>query len=113
MTFPNMPERKVRSLLLRPRGRMARMNLRHAAALMLVGWTLFIPEVGKTIPKECSSCAVTTEARAMVGPEFQTETECEKAGHEWVRDFYTKAERNGERVAFPPATPECTRNKPN
>ncbi len=83
------------------------MKLRHAAALSLVSWSLVIPEAGKTVPKDCANCAVTLEARAIGASGFKTKAECEKAGADYVRNFYANAEKNGQRVAVPPGKPEC------
>jgi hypothetical protein len=88
------------------------MKLRHAIALALVGWYLTIPEVGKTTPKDCPECAVQLNATAFFSrKEYRTKEECEKAGQDWIREFYADARKNGERVAFPPSNPECVEAK--
>jgi hypothetical protein len=85
---------------------------RHAAALALLGRTLLIPEVGKTIPKGCLDCFVSLEAQARIGPEFKTKGQCEKAGNDWVRDFYVTAQKNDAQVVFPPKKPQCIEHMP-
>ena len=85
------------------------LNVRHAAALALVVWSLWIPEVGSTVPQDCPDCAVTLEARAEFARPFKTKAECEKAGQDWLRDFYADARKNKERVVFPPESPVCTK----
>ncbi len=89
-------------------------KLRNTTALLLLGWYLAISEIGKTVPKDCPDCAVQLNATASFSrQEFKTKAECEKAGEDWIREFYTDAKKNGERVAFPPAKPECFEAKAN
>ncbi|MGB8682932.1 MAG: hypothetical protein WCD12_08620 [Candidatus Binatus sp.] len=39
------------------------MKPRYVATLALVGWSLWIPSIGKTIPKDCPSCAASVIAQ--------------------------------------------------
>ena len=82
------------------------MNPRHAAAFALVGWTLWFPEVGVNRPKD-GDCNIGFGAVAGRGGDFRTETQCEKAGEDFVSDFYAMAKKNGEKVCVPPAKPQC------
>jgi hypothetical protein len=87
------------------------MELRHAAALALVGWTLVIRGFGKTAPKGCDTCAVTLEGQLSVTSGFKTQAECLKAGHDFVADFYAKVRQTGDVVVIPPGKPECREDK--
>jgi hypothetical protein len=80
------------------------MNLRHVAVLALIGWYLSISPIGKTAPKDIPDLALTFGMfSAQV---FETKEECEKAGQDFVRQFYANARKNGEQVALPP-NPQC------
>jgi len=58
----------------------SRMKSRHAAALALVGWTLFVPEIGKTLPKECLGCEYDLSAQPWLGPTFTTKASARRQG---------------------------------
>jgi hypothetical protein len=88
------------------------MKLRHAAAVTLMGWSLYISSIGKTCPKG-PNCAYSLELAAVGVTGFKTKEECEKAGAEWLRNRYATAEKNGGRVAVAPAKPQCTEDKSN
>jgi len=76
-------------------------------AIVVLGWTLLIPEAGKTMPKGCRECGATLDALAMGESEFRSKAECPKAGFDFIRDFYATARKNGEQVAVAPSKPQC------
>jgi len=78
------------------------MNLRHAAAIALVGWCLAVT-LGKQVDKGCSECAFSLELEAISCVEkFKTETECRFGGYKYVQDYYVKADKSGGLVVVPP-----------
>jgi hypothetical protein len=89
------------------------MKVRDVVALALVGWTLLIHGFGKTAPKGCSPCVATLEGQLLVRPGFKTKAECQKAGDDFVRDFYAKVRKTGDVVVFPPGKPDCREDKSN
>ena len=87
------------------------MNLRHTAVLALMGWTLFIPQIGRTYPKDCPDCPFQSIAtRVVFLQKFKTKEDCEKAGQDYVRKFFLDAHTKGERIASVPS-PVCTEVK--
>jgi hypothetical protein len=42
--------------------------------------------------------------------DFETKEDCEKAGPDFVRQFYANARKNGDQVALPP-DPSCVERK--
>ena len=84
------------------------MKLRHAAALVLMGWVLSIPDIGLTVPKNQRGCTPTLPEEVMgvtrMPSGFAAKAECEAFGANWVHDFYANAEKNDERVCRPPTT---------
>jgi hypothetical protein len=79
----------------------------HTAALALVGWALWIPSVGVTLPKDCPNCVIADVGASEGVTGFKTKAECETAGKKYLQDFYANATRNGQRVLSPPSTPVC------
>jgi hypothetical protein len=88
------------------------MKFRYTVALALIGWTLVI-EPGRTAPKGCTDCAVTLEGYLAVKHGFKTKAECQKAGDDFVRDFYTNVQKTGDVVASAPGKPDCREDKSN
>ncbi len=77
------------------------MNLRHTAALALVGWYLSVVG-GSTVSKDCPECAVTGELVSGYSIRFETEAECNKFGQSEVLEFNAVARKNDEKVIEPP-----------
>ena len=88
------------------------MKLRHAGAIVLVGWCLAVT-LGKQVDKGCSECAFSLELEAISCVEkFKTETECRFGGYKYVQDYYVKAEKYGSLVVVPPVA-NCHENAPD
>ncbi len=77
------------------------MNVRHASALALVGWILWISG-GKTIPEDCDHCAVTLESEGHASPaQYGSKELCERAAAAYRRRFEQDLKINHEYAGTP------------
>jgi hypothetical protein len=97
------------------------MNLHHAAALALVGWTL-IMQIPHATPicclnssdrrTGCGNCIDTETGVGMIKGGFQTKADCQNFAVKWMSDFQQRLKKNNQVAAGKVAPPSCTEDKP-
>ena len=77
------------------------MNLRHAAALALVGWALLIPSFVKTCPESGPCTYPPFVGRNVIKKVFPIEGDCEQAAVDWKVELDRTLRRQHKRQVGP------------